>query len=761
MKRSFVFALAVAILASCSTREIDIQTPAQEDVVFFASFEQPGDEGTKVYANEDLLLRWTADDRVSIFNKLTYNQEYKFTGQTGANAGGFKKVDNDEFVTGNALSHVVSVYPYQEATSISEDEVISLTLPAEQAYAENTFGLGANTMVSVSTDNVLQYKNVGGYLMLKLYGEGVSISSITLKGNNGEKLAGKATVAMPLDGVPSVVMANDATTEITLVCKNPILLGANADECTQFWFVVPPMTFEKGFAITVKDDKNGVFEKSTTKSFEISRNKLAKMSAIEVILGQSDEAIVFADDKVKAKLVAAFDTNGDGELSYAEAASITSCGDLRSAFDNLKTFTSFDEFRFFTGITEVSANMFVKWASLSSISLPSSIKKIQYSAFEGCILLHDIVIPEGVTFIGMNAFRECQNLETITLPNSLETILNQGFYKCSSLKRIHLPTGCSLYSGAFADCESLEIVDLPDDLTIIPASLFSGCKQLSNIALPNSLSEIRDFAFSGCNSLQSIISLRNTPPTGGSQMFINTNNCPIYVPASSVDAYKTAQYWSDYADRIYAIGTPMAVDLGLSVKWASFNLGASKPEEYGDYYAWGETEPYYSSQDPLTWSEGKTGYSWGSYKWCMGSGDTMTKYCSNSEYGYNSFTDNKIVLDPEDDVAHVNLGGNWRMPTDSEWTELRENCTRTCTTQNGVYGRLFTASNGNSIFLPVAGFRDGSFLVNVGSSGYYWSSSLYTGIPYNAWYVNFDSSNVYRSSHYRHLGFSVRSVYAE
>lgn len=281
MKRSLAFAVAITFLGACSTKEIDIQNPLQYDTVFYASFEQPSDIDTKVYANDDLLLRWTTDDRVSIFNNLTYNQEYKFTGQTGANAGGFKKVDNDEFVTGNAISHVVSVYPYQEATSISEDEVINLTLPAEQVYAVNTFGLGANTMVSVSEDNVLQYKNVGGYLMLKLYGEGVSVSSITLKGNNGEKLAGKAMISMPLDGVPSVNMSNDASTEISLKCETPVRLGSTEENYTQFWFVVPPVTFNDGFSIIVKDNKNGVFEKTSTKELVINRNTLSKMAVLK------------------------------------------------------------------------------------------------------------------------------------------------------------------------------------------------------------------------------------------------------------------------------------------------------------------------------------------------------------------------------------------------------------------------------------------------------------------------------------------------
>ena len=178
--------------------------------MFFATFEQPTETGTKVYANENLLLRWHADDRISIFNKLTYNQQYRFTGETGDNAGGFSKVDGEEFVTGNPLPHVVSVYPYQESTRISEDGVLTLILPAEQQYAENSFGRGANTMVSVSADNVLQYRNAGGYLMFSLYGEGVTVSSVTLKGNKAEKISGKASVSMPLDGIPSVVMSDEA-----------------------------------------------------------------------------------------------------------------------------------------------------------------------------------------------------------------------------------------------------------------------------------------------------------------------------------------------------------------------------------------------------------------------------------------------------------------------------------------------------------------------------------------------------------------------
>ena len=198
-----------------------------------------------------------------------------------------------------------------------------------------------------------------------------------------------------------------------------------------------------------------------------------------------------------------------------------------------------------------------------------------------------------------------------------------------------------------------------------------------------------------------------------------------------------------------AIFDYVAVDLGLSVKWATCNVGASKPEDYGDYYAWGETEP-------------KTTYNWSYYKWCSGSSTTLTKYNTSSEYGT---VDNKTVLDLEDDAARANWGGAWRMPTDAEWTELRENCTWTWTNDyngTGIKGEIVTSNNnGNFIFLPAAGYRNDDFLYDAGYDGNYWSSSLYTDIPGGAWYVNFYSDGVGRNGNYRYFGLSVRPVLGE
>ena len=159
------------------------------------------------------------------------------------------------------------------------------------------------------------------------------------------------------------------------------------------------------------------------------------------------------------------------------------------------------------------------------------------------------------------------------------------------------------------------------------------------------------------------------------------------------------------------------VDLGLSVKWATCNVGVSFFDEYGDYYAWGETET-------------KDYYDWSTYKWCKGSNYTMmTKYCTNSSYGT---VDNKKVLEPEDDVAHVKWGGNWRMPTLEEWKELREKCTWSIIASSKFYGmnnyKITSKSNGNSIFLPAGFVYDANFKI-------YWSASLCKENPSEAWSI--------------------------
>lgn len=190
------------------------------------------------------------------------------------------------------------------------------------------------------------------------------------------------------------------------------------------------------------------------------------------------------------------------------------------------------------------------------------------------------------------------------------------------------------------------------------------------------------------------------------------------------------------------------VDLGLSVKWASHNIGASSPEDYGDYFAWGETRP-------------KKNYTWKTYIYGDEYGNgTMTKYCNNYMFGYlGYFTDDKTTLESSDDAAHINWGGKWRMPTDAELTELKTKCTWIFMTRNNVCGYEVTACNGNSIFLPAAGCIMERDFSGKGTVGYYWSKSLCLDYYSNAaWHIYFTQKNIKVEYGARFGGATVRPV---
>ena len=180
----------------------------------------------------------------------------------------------------------------------------------------------------------------------------------------------------------------------------------------------------------------------------------------------------------------------------------------------------------------------------------------------------------------------------------------------------------------------------------------------------------------------------------------------------------------------YTDEAPQYVDLGLpsGTLWARCNIGASTPEEYGDLFAWGETEP-------------KDVYDWTTYKWCNGSQNTLTKYCTNSLYG---IVDGKTVLDPEDDAAYVNLGSEWRMPTERQQFELHRQCSWVWATCNGVNGYRVTGPNGNTLFLPIKGIRAD-----------FWSCECSN---YYATGQSFDYNGVYTLSGVRCRGLAVRAV---
>ena len=311
------------------------------------------------------------------------------------------------------------------------------------------------------------------------------------------------------------------------------------------------------------------------------------------------------------------------------------------------------------------------------------------------------------------------------------------------------------HSSSFrtADDNVVETVGIDEETQIVTCRLTIGGGAYSTLALGvcwNNSSDgtepTVDDRTATANEVddENLYQVTIVPRTGQNnyRAYVLIDGIPHYGTTKSFDIKKVCEY----------------VDLGLpsGTLWATCNVGADKPEDYGDYYAWGETEE-------------KSYYDWSTYKYCKGDYNELTKYCSDSSYGYNGYTDNRTVLEPDDDVAHVKWGGDWRMPTDAEWSELRSssNCTWTWygrgnTEFGGTAGYKVTSRKSgyesNFIFLPAAGYRLDGSLGFVGSDGNYWSASLYESSPGSAWRVNFYSRNYGWYGIDRDLGLSVRPV---
>lgn len=609
----------------------------------------------------------------------------------------------------------------------------------------------------------------------------------------------------------------------------------------------------KTLTVTITNENGREFQYTYNPSKPYVASKIYRLKSATSLVPNNIE---FADPAVKAICVENWDTNGDGELSYDEALSVT---DLGTVFYKNKEIVSFNELQYFKGLTSIGNSAFNFCLNLASIVIPDNVTRIDDFAFHASGLT-SIVIPDGVTSIGANAFGVCSHLTSVAIPNSLTslghnpfgscdnltsfignlasaderclvldgtvrafapcgltsyelpsgvtgigdyafsnrtnltsitissgvttigdyafencwgltsvfmsdgvtTIGVQAFAACTGLDSIIIPNSVtSIGAAAFASCTSLTAFVIPDGITIIDSSVFHNCTSLISIVIPDNVTSIGEMAFIYCSSLESITCQRSIPPTGNSSMFEGTNDCPIYVPAESVEAYKSAEYWSDYADRIQAIPTTgeinghAYVDMGNGLLWATMNIGASSPEDIGDYFAWGETEPYYNSKSPLTWKVDKSsGYCWESYQFNpSGDGATFSKY--TDEYTGES------VLQSEDDAARVNWGGLWRIPNYYDWIWLKANCTWQYETNSGVSGyRVTSKINSHSIFLPVAGYFAGTTLYSSYSGvGFYWSSSMgnvgNTPVARGLYLTSDEAS--FRDD-YRYRGQSIRPV---
>ena len=322
-------------------------------------------------------------------------------------------------------------------------------------------------------------------------------------------------------------------------------------------------------------------------------------------------------------------------------------------------------------------------------------------------------------------------------------------------KMLFTATNCTLLSNE---------ISLTAQYAMVQLNLFGTDKTVGKIVFTNKTADPAESYTLTCTGGKTIgaTSAEATPfyvvvPTGTYQFeaeIWDNATTPAKIcsfATSEAKAFTAGECLNMPAKEVKEPFVPTYVDLGLpsGVKWATCNVGATKPEEYGDYFAWGEVEPYYSSQDPLTWKTGKeSGYAWQSY--CGQS--------SFQEWSTAPYDANKILLLTKD-AAHVNWEGDWRMPTKAEFEELRTKCEWTWTQKNGINGYEVKGPNDNTIFLPAADYR--SDLLLYGEYGQYWSSSLYEySDPNSAYCLYFRSGHIDDGGMRSHRcdGLSVRPV---
>ena len=246
MKR-LLFFVAGFFMIACNMAD-DVENQVVSKKLFHATID---DESTRTFVDEKIRLRWTEGDLISLFEGTTRNKQYKFLGETGDNAGDFEDITTG-FGSGNDINRYYAIYPYSSSTKLHEDGYIIYNFPEEQAYAENSFGLGANPMVAVTSDLNdfdLCFRNAAGYLRLYLYGDNITIKSIKIEGNNSEPLAGKAYITPEYGGYPTTEMDETATSTVTLNCGSGVKIGTTAENATPFWIALPPTVFSKGISL--------------------------------------------------------------------------------------------------------------------------------------------------------------------------------------------------------------------------------------------------------------------------------------------------------------------------------------------------------------------------------------------------------------------------------------------------------------------------------------------------------------------------------
>ena len=507
MKKFFLFTLAVLAFVACAQNDVEELSANRADApeTLTVGFEG-ADDDTRIQLNSNQKTVWNENDNITVFYHSDANQKWQYQGETGERQGQFKRLQNAESTT--KIANIVVAYPYSEDYFLNTQSYnIEAMLPAVQHYAEDSYGVGDNLMVSQSEFTQFSLKSVCGWLKIQLTGNGERVTHLVLRGNNEEQLAGliyvdtataEATLVAEMGGFDDVensvggglVPDNSLVKSITLNCGEGVTLGAKA---TAFYIALPPQTFDKGITVEIEDIDGYVMEQSTDKVVSIERNHIHPMSVVEFVNPNTPSTPKPTNSEIwytaTSKVEPYWDDVFGATLISNNFDSTTGKGII--IFDN--------------DVTSIGEQAFYSCSSLTGVTIPDSVTTIGDEAFEDCSSLTSVTIPDSVTTIGYRAFRDCYSLTSVTIGDSVTTIGDEAFEDCSSLTSVTIPDSVTTIGyRAFRDCYSLTSVTIGDSVTTIGDDAFYYCSSLTSLTIGDSVMTIGKWAFSDCYSLTSV-----------------------------------------------------------------------------------------------------------------------------------------------------------------------------------------------------------------------------------------------------------------